>query len=392
MNLKIPVIFKGLTGSLAMLFFCFSIAPGQPIKSLDSLYTTLYEEGNFNGCVLIAENGKPIYKKAFGFADIAAQRPLNCNTKFELASVAKQFTAMAIMQLHQQRKLNYTDSLTKYFPRMGYKNITIADLLHHTSGLREFVVGTKEIFDTTQINGNQEIAAALIKYTPPLLFSPGDKFSYCNTNYVLLALIIEKVSGLKFSQYMDRFIFKPLGMTGTKVYSRQSAKHKLKNYALGYIYDPVKSQLTLSDNLAGYRYQYYFDGVAGPYGISSSVEDMLKWDQALYTDVLISRHEQQQAYLPLKLNDGTTARLMEQYYGFGWLISPPENKSFFGKRYMHAGGYPGYTNMIVRYPEKNKTIIILSNTFNAINIYEICETTEAIIFGQPFTFPGTGAW
>lgn len=359
-------------------------ASAQTEKKLDSLFGTLAKQGYLNGCVLIADQGKPIYQKAFGYANFDIKQLLTNETMFELASVSKQFTAMAIMQLHQQGKLGYNDSLNKYFPELPYHGITISNLLHHTSGLPDFLGwGAKQV-DVTRINYNKDIPAALVKNKIALLFKPGEQLSYSNTNYVLLALIVEKVSGMPFGDYMDKNIFRPLGMLHTKVYPQRAVKQKIADYAYGYLYDPAKGGFAINDQFEANKYEYYFDGVAGPYGISSSTGDMLKWDQALYTEKLVSKAEQELAYIPSKLNDGKDAKFAGLVYGFGWLVLPVEND---GRRYMHSGGYPGYMTIICRYVDRNKTIIILTNIYNVINLYELTAAADDAMFGQPFTIP-----
>ncbi|MGY0035112.1 serine hydrolase domain-containing protein [Pedobacter sp. NJ-S-72] len=140
--------------------------------------------------------------------------------------------------------------------------------------------GAKEI-DVTKINFNKDILESLQKGSAKTLFGPGINMAYSNTNYVLLALIVEKISGISFASYLHKNIFEPLGMMHTQVYGQRYFKKKINNYAYGYIYDGIKDKYLLNDSTE--RYQYFFDGVAGPYGISSTAEDLLKWDQALYT-------------------------------------------------------------------------------------------------------------
>lgn len=359
-------------------------ASAQTGKKLDSLFGTLAKQGYLNGCVLIADQGKPIYQKAFGYANFDTKQTLTNETMFELASVSKQFTAMAIMQLHQQGKLGYNDSLNKYFPELPYHDITISNLLHHTSGIPEFLGWDDKMVDVNRINYNKDIVASLAKNKPKLLFKPNDQLAYSNTNYVLLAQIVEKVSGMPFGDYLDKHIFKPLGMLHTKVYPQRATKQKIADYAYGYLYDPAKGGFAINDQFAANKYEYYFDGVAGPYGISSNTGDMLKWDQALYTEKLVNKAEQDLAYIPSKLNDGTDAKLSGLVYGFGWLVMSEHNGT---RRYMHSGGYPGYMTMICRYPDKNKTIILLTNIYNVINLYELTFTVENALFDKPFTIP-----
>jgi CubicO group peptidase (beta-lactamase class C family) len=384
MNIKLNPLFLKVT-LLFVILLTAGAAQAQTQKNLDSLFKSLEKKSAINGCVLVAENGKPIYQKAFGYADFATKRMLDNESVFELASVAKQFTAMAIMQLHQQKKLEYTDNIKKYFPKLPYENITVNNLLHHTSGISEFLGWSGKEIDTTRINYNIDILNALIKNAPALSFKVNDSLSYCNTNYVLLALIVEKVSGLSFASYLDQHIFKPLNMTSTKVYPQRATKQKISNYALGNVYDPVKGRFAVSDSSTANRYQYYFDGASGPYGISSNTTDLLKWDQALYTEKLASKDEQALAYAPAKLNNGKTASFMGLTYGFGWLIPPASGHT--GNFYLHTGGYPGYMTIICRYPEKQKTFIVLTNTWNVINIYALGAAIEDILFDQPFGIP-----
>jgi len=383
-----PSFIKGVT-LLSLIFLAVAsiTVEAQTVKQLDSLYTTLNQQGSFNGCVLIAEDGKPIYEKAFGYTNFDTKQPLTTQTEFELASVSKQFTAMAIMQLHQKGKLSYDDSLNKYFPQLPYHGITINNLLHHTSGLFEFLGYTTDQVNAKRINYNKDILDALVKNNTPLNFPAGSNFSYSNTNYVLLALIVEKVSGMPFADYMTKNIFKPLGMDHTRIYSRRSDTKPLKDYALGHLFDPSKNRFVINDSISANKYEYYFDGVAGPYGISSNVEDMLKWDNALYTEKLVSKAEQDLAYIPSKLTDGKIAALSGIPYGFGWLLLP--DNDYAGKRLMHTGGYPGYETVITRYPEKHKTVIMLTNIWNAVNLYQLNGATEQILFNKPFTIPAS---
>ncbi|WP_207420741.1 serine hydrolase domain-containing protein [Desertivirga brevis] len=372
------------------LFYLLILLHGLPVsaqtpKKLDSLFNAINSDHAFSGSVLIAENGVPVYERTIGYANFETREPITKNTMFELASVSKQFTAMAIMQLQEKNQLSYSDSLNKYFPDLPYHGITIRHLLNHTSGIPEFLGWDSKRVNTDRINYNSDILTAILKDPQPLSFRPGEQLSYSNTNYVLLALIIEKVSGIGFGDYLKSKIFNPIGMSNTRVYGQRAANPKIKDYAYGHLYDPAKGKFVINDLIAANRYQYYFDGVAGPYGISSTARDLLKWDQALYTDKLISKAGQDSAYQPPLLNNGKPAKLMGLPYGFGWLLMP--ERKFSGKWYMHTGGYPGYMSIIVRYPEKKKTIILLANVYNVFSIYPLAQAIEGILFDQPFTIP-----
>lgn len=354
-------------------------ADAQVAKKLDSLFQTLAQKNAFSGSVLIADQGKPIYEKTFGYTNLDTRKLLDKNTMFELASVSKQFTAMAIMQLHQQGKLHYEDSLKKFFPRLPYSGVTINDLIHHSSGIPDFLGwGAKEI-DISKINYNSDILTALENNKPKAIFAPRINTAYSNTNYVLLALIVEKVSGVDFASYLHSHIFEPIGMAHTQVYGQRYFKNKIDNYAYGYIYDGISDKYRLNDSTE--KYQYFFDGVVGPYGISSTAADLLKWDQALYTEKLVNKQEITTAFKPFLLKDNKPAKLAGLPYGFGWMIN--ESQKF----YLHTGGYPGYAALIVRYFEKNQTVIILMNTYNRINIYDLGFNVENIIQNKDFSIP-----
>ncbi|TDQ06175.1 serine hydrolase domain-containing protein [Pedobacter metabolipauper] len=360
-------------------------AKGQSVTDkLDSLFNQLNKDSLISGSVLIAEFGKPVYERSFGYANLEKKQVNGAQTKFELASVSKQFTAMAIMQLEERGKLKYSDKIQMYFPKLPYADITVKDLLQHTSGLPDFLGWSSDMVNIKKMNTNQDILLALEKHVKKLAFKPKDQFSYSNTNYVLLALIVEKVSGTPFNVYLDQHIFIPLSMKNTKVYAPRG-KVKIPDFALGYVYDAVKQTFVVSDSLYANQYVYYFDGVAGPYGISSTVGDLLKWDNALYTEKIIKKVNQDRGYIPARLNDGKPAALSGLPYGFGWLIMPPNKKT--GQVYMHSGGYPGYQTIISRYPEKHKTIILLTNKWNVVSIYLLNKAIENILFNEPFVIP-----
>ncbi|WP_407483044.1 serine hydrolase domain-containing protein [Elizabethkingia meningoseptica] len=326
---------------------------GQKEKKLDSLFTSLYASQKFHGNVLIAEKGKVIYEKSFGLANEKTQQKLDKNTVFELASVSKQFTAMGIVQLEKEGKLSYNDPLTKYFPELGfYKPITIDNLLHHTSGLPDYMGLFNKKWDKTKFATNQDIVNMLSKYKPELSFDPGDKFEYSNTGYALLGLIIEKVSKQSYGDYLSKKIFKPLGMTSTRVYRSRYKPEKISNYALGYVVDSLGNKKLL-DDLGKEYYTYYLDGIVGDGMVNSTTGDLLKWDRALYGDKLISQKDKDLIFSSVVTKDNKDTR-----YGYGWGI---DTKDPFGKIANHAGGWAGYITYIERDLDHDKTIIMLQN-------------------------------
>ncbi|MCT4317240.1 serine hydrolase domain-containing protein [Elizabethkingia anophelis] len=330
-----------------------SFVYGQKEKKLDSLFTSLYAAKEFNGNVLVAEKGKVIYEKSFGLANEKTKQKLDKNTVFELASVSKQFTAMGIVQLEKEGKLSYNDPLTKYFPELSfYKPITIDNLLHHTSGLPDYMSLFDKNWDKKKFATNKDVVEMLAKYKPELLFVPGDKYEYSNTGYALLGLIIEKVSKQSYGDYLNKKIFKPLGMANTRVYRSRYKPEKISNYALGYVVDSLGNKKLL-DDLGKEYYTYYLDGIVGDGMVNSTTGDLLIWDRALYGDKLVNQKDKDLIFSSRVTKDNKDTR-----YGYGWAI---DTKYPFGKIANHSGGWAGYITFIERDLDYDKTIIILQN-------------------------------
>lgn len=338
--------------------FLVSLLKAQDRSSqFDSLFNKLHNENKFSGNVLIAENGKSVFQKSYGKAFREKDIDLNSETVFELASVSKQFTAMGIMLLKKQGKLSFEDTLRKFLPQLPYNKITIRHLLNHTSGLPDYMDMANTYWDSTKIMTNADMITLLAAKNQAILFKPGEKWEYSNTGYALLASIIEKVSGLSFNKFLQANIFQPLGMYRTRVYRKRYEKTVIDNYAYGYVKDSA-GRFVMSDSLPSTASMVYsLDGIYGDGVVNSTTGDLLKWDQALYTDKLVSNEMMQEAFMDAKLNNGKTFN-----YGFGWLIN---NSNEFGRYYSHGGGWPGYATWIERHPRDNKTIILLANAGQA---------------------------
>lgn len=315
----------------------------------------LVAKNKFSGVVLIAQDGKIKLEKANGFIEYAKQTPLKTNTIFELASVSKQFTAMTIMMLHEKGLLNYDDLVEKYIS-IPYKGITIRQLLTHTSGLPDYQTIMDENWDKQKVAGNKDIIEYLNKYAPPKLFEPGTQYLYSNTGYVLLGSITEKVSGRDFIEFCKTEIFDKLAMKSTAIRSL-TEKAAIKNFALGHVYVEDRKEYIRADSFPSSNYTIWLGNRKGPGRISSTVEDLLKWDQALYTNKLISQTSLAEAFKPMILNNGTVSN-----YGFGWELRPTENIVW------HNGDNPGYKTIIIRCLKTKTTLIILCN--NATDEFE----------------------
>ncbi len=317
-------------------------------KKFDSLFAA---QKDFSGVILIAENGKPIYQKAFGYREFENQIPLKTTDIFELASVSKQFTAMIIMMLKEKGLLNYDDSVSKYL-EIPYKGITIRNLLTHTSGLPDYQDIMDKYWDKSKVAGNPDCIEYLNKYAPPKHFESGEKYEYSNTGYMLLASIAEKASGKDFIEMCRKWIFKKLKMKSTDIRTLEEKK-ATKNFAIGHIYVEERNKWIRADSFPSSNYTIWLGNRKGPGRISSTAADLLKWDKALYKEKLIKQSTLQDAFTPMKLNDGTISN-----YGFGWEL---RNDPSFGKIVQHNGDNPGYKTQIIRYIDKKKTMIILNN-------------------------------
>lgn len=316
---------------------------------LSELFHTAYEKGIFNGCAIICEKDEVLYHCAIGMADFAKGRALDLDTVFELASVSKQFTAAAVLKLRDSKKLSLEDPLEKYFPGIPYKGRTIKMLLNHTSGLPDYMEWCVSL---GKIAENQDVVRFIMERRIAERFKPLSNWEYCNTAYVLLAVIVEMVSGKCFSDYLEHELFIPAGMMNTKIYNRRKNGISIENYAYGYIDEglgPIlpDHSITCSDVV-------FLDGIQGDGTVNSNIQDMLLWDKALRSADIISVDSQYEAYSPTKYGDG----LLNQYpYGYGWFI----RNGLDGKVVEHGGGWPGYKTEFVRNLDNHTCIVLLCN-------------------------------
>lgn len=328
----------------------------------------------FNGNVLVAEKGKVIFQRSYGYADFNTGRTLNDSSVFELASVSKQFTATAILMLRDQGKLKLSDSLRKYFPELPYYNITLYHMLTHTSGLPDYESLMVKAWDKTKIAFNSDMIAFLAREKPPVDFPPGTKWEYSNTAFAMLASIVEKVSGQSFSEFLERSVFKPLGMNHSRIYNtRRSKKDTIANYAYGFLYNEVLRRYILPDSIPALDFVRYLDGLQGDGVVNSTTGDLVKWDRAIKNHTLLNIETQREMVAGHELVD--TAN--RYYYGYGVFTR--------GKIVEHSGGWPGYVTNLARNTEKDQTFIVLSN--NASESGAIARALQEIMLGRPVVMP-----
>lgn len=323
-------------------------SPIDTVKQIDEFISTLYAQGDFNGSILVAVNERTIYSKGFGKANFKTGENFVPSTSSCIASLTKQFTAMAIMMLAEQQKLAYDDPVTKYIPKLPacYQTVTIRHLLTHTSG----------VFDYDYLGSGSP--DKLIMKKGYLRFPPGEKYEYSNSNYVLLSLIIENVSGISFPDFLQKNIFNPLEMTNTFAYRHPD--QKINGVALGY-------------NQFGKDNDYNSPATFGDGGVYSSVEDLLKWHRALYTEKLVK-----QSTLAMAFTAGIV-KIGKSTYGFGWNV----NEDSHGRFAWHTGNTSGFRAYIQHRLDERIAIIILTNTGHSRRI-EMAEAINNILHGEPF--------
>lgn len=355
-----------------LLSFCPMLCFGQQRhkQELDSLFTMLAAQHQFSGAVLIAEKGTVIFEKGYGYRNERSRGLNNGQTIFELASCSKQFTATAVVLLKREGKLRYEDPITQYLPELrSWSTVTIADLLRHTSGIPEFLADMEDNGDRNKIVANDDVIGFYAQRQDTLQFIPKSRHRYCNTNYVLLACIIERVSGQSFAAFLQQHIFKPLHMDHTFIYNRRQQPRKIKNLATGYSWAKGSFRKALSEQpKVGLLMVRQFDGVVGTAKVNSSVEDIYKWIVALKSNTLLTQREFEEM---TEVTQTSTGRNLD--YGFGFMLSKGEHKFSFG----HNGSWDGFASLIFHNMLKDRTVIILQNfrlgAFPYNNIVQILE-------------------
>ncbi|MCA1816475.1 MAG: beta-lactamase family protein [Acidobacteria bacterium] len=291
---------------------------------------------------LVVRRGRVVYEGAFGMANLEEKTPATTATNFRLASVTKQFTAMSVLMLVERKRLTLDTKLTEVFPDFpayGSK-ITIRHLLTHTSGLADY---EDLIPESATVPLRDKQVLELLKTQTDTTFAPGSRFSYSNSGYAVLALVVEKVSGVSFATFLRENIFKPLGMANTVAF--ENGVSTVNNRAYGYT----------PDGHGGFRRhdQSLTSSVLGDGGVYSSVEDLRKWDAALYTEKLVRPATLAQAFTAQVPNSDQGAAA----YGFGWYV-----ETYRGRRAVwHYGSTVGFRTAIVRFPDERSAVVVLLN-------------------------------
>jgi len=327
------------------------------IEEINKAFDTILIKNKFNGQILIEKDGEIIIEQCVGVTNIKDTNKIKPETQFHIASVSKTFTGMLTLKLHEEGKLNFKDSVTKYLPLFPYKNVTINQLLSHTSILPDYanfinidkidllkILKRKDITaldkNETKYFNNQDILDFIIKFKPSPESNPKFEFHYCNTNYVILALIIEKITNQDFPTVLENYIFKKYDLKNTFVFNLKTIDKYIPSY---------------KENNVQYGIEP-FDLIYGDKNIYSTTRDLLKWDKILKSNDFLKKETLDIAYEP---KSNLTKDL--KTYGFGWRILVPKNED---KIIYHNGWWHGNNSAFVRLIKENAVVIILGNKYN----------------------------
>lgn len=327
---------------------------------LDTLLQAYTDQHKFNGTVLVSKGGTVLLDKGYGYRNVANRVMHDKNSVFQIGSVTKQFTTAIILKLQAEKKLNVQDHISKYFPQYPKgDSITIENLMLHTSGIYNYTNNGEFMKNEITKPANKEKMMAMFQ-DKPLDFSPGTRYSYSNSAYLLLGYIIESVTKKHYEQVVRDYIFTPLKMTHSGFdFTHLQSKEK----STGYFGQTAK------DTIAAPIVDSSVSFAAG--AIYSTTDDLLRWHKALLNNVVLTSEQQEKAYTPVK-----------NKYGYGWVID-----SILGKRVlMHGGGIHGFTSNFSRLPADDICIVLLSNT-SSTALNNITRDIYAILYNKPYEIP-----
>jgi CubicO group peptidase (beta-lactamase class C family) len=324
----------------------------------EAWYNMRLRNSGFNGGMLVAKNGNIVFEQYKGTAHIGGSDIVNEHTPFHIASVSKTFTAMAVLKLYQDSLIKLDDQFSKYFPQFNYPGVTIKDLLSHRSGLPNYLYFLEDLhWDETKFATNEDVLSLMISRKNEIkdISEPNTHFEYCNTNFALLALLIEKVTGKKFPQYIQENFFTPLQMNNTFIFNPDSMASANRSY----------------DYRGRIEKDNYLDKVYGDKDVYTTPRDLLIWDRALTTGAIFKPETIALAYTPY-----SNERRGIRNYGLGWrmFVFPSGKKIIY-----HNGWWHGSNASFIRLIDDSATIIILGNKYNR-NIYHAKEL--AGLFGN----------
>ncbi len=317
---------------------------------------------HFNGTILAAREGNVLISRSFGFADFRNHTPLRPETPFQLASISKTFTATAVLMLQEQGKLHIDDLVVQHIPEFPWPQITIRQLLSHTSGLQNYMWMVERYWNKPEPPNNEDILELFIRYPRGFNFRPGTRFGYSNTGYAFLALLIERITKESYADFMQHHIFEPLELEHTFVYNPHCSIPMTNNRAFGFRRWSWR-HIVIPDVL--------HDGVMGDKGIYSNIYDLYKWDRAISNGELLSDSIWQQAFEHTRLANNRTVR-----YGMGWRL-----QTYLDNHVVHhPGRWNGFRTSFKRFLDDDVTLIMLSN--NSRDITHMINDIQGILFRE----------
>lgn len=321
-------------------------------QKADELLTAYTEQQKFSGNVLIAQKGKVLFEKSYGFENVAANKPGSLNTEFRIGSLTKMFTSTLVLQLVQERKISLSDPLSKFLP--SFENgdkIQIRHLLSHTSGIKGH---------TESAPSNLEESVSLFR-SKELAFQPGSRFEYNNFNYILLSFIAQKVTGTSYPELLKKRVFDKAGMKNSGL-DMKDRKSNAK--AFGYVTNPatVKWEVAEEGDVAL---------ASGAGAMYSTLKDLYNWSKAIQNSSVLADSLFAKAIQPVQGN-----------YGLGWIVNRENGRTHIG----HTGSIPGYIANFMHFPEQDITIIMLTN-YQDVDARRISNDLTSIAFGEPYKIP-----
>jgi CubicO group peptidase (beta-lactamase class C family) len=356
-------------------------AQDKRVTRIDSLISVLETNRLFNGSILVADHGKVIYKRSAGELDKGHHIPNSDTVTFNLASLSKPFTAVAVLQLIEKGKINLEDPVNKYLKQFPYPAIRIKHLLQQTSRLPSLEKSEDNYINAhpEQLLTNTDIYEHLAAAKTELPSEPGTNWNYNNSNYVFLALVIEQVSNLRFADYMRKYVFRPAGMIHS--YIRPIDAANTPRYIIPNFYSFAYQQVDSLDRSI-YNTYYNAGSLYGPNNVMSTLQDLLKFDRALFAGNLISKKTLHLAVMPLKLNNGQEFHMgrSTRSYGMGWNVyttktAVPDSLVF------HDGHIVGLSTIMQHNISKDQTIILFDN--NDHNPVQLMVSVTNILSGSP---------
>lgn len=311
---------------------------------VDEIFAVFAEGIQPGAAVMVIRDGEIVHARGYGLADLVTHSPIDADTAFRLGSVSKQLTALAVMQLAERGNLSFDDLVGKYVPDLAvYEGVTLRYLMTHLGGMPDYY----DVINTSQGMPSNADAAKLLGEMASPVFPPGDHYEYSNPGYDVLANVVKAVSGLSLAEYSRQNIFEPAGMTSTVIHDHH--RPEIANRAIGY--DATEEGFVPNDENA-------LNGIVGSGGVYSTLNDMYRYDQALYGEILISQAMLEQAW-----TSATDASGKPIGYGFGWRLDDYRGH----RRVFHGGSWVGFRALFARYPDDGLSIVLLSNRSDFIS-------------------------